>query len=594
MGVNHNREPRLVQLMRRATAAQEHGDLDQATADYRVLIESYPGFPDAWHYYGILLHQRGEHDHALEMLRRAEKLDPSNLAFLLNLAAVLREQRRLNESLETLQRAHQIDPGHGQVLTQLIQLYLLVRRGGDLITEVEQRITREPENWRLWMLLGECCEQGGERGRAFDAFIQAGKLAPSGEVDPHLRRGWSARASGNPPLAEEAFRSAIKLNPECAQAYVGLATTASEHGRFHRSSCLAQKAIDIDKQCYSAWRLLAETEGKWRDDDFVKTLDQMASTCADHERQAWLLHFARGRIWERRGDYNLAFEAYARGNAIRSRARPYSAVDQTAHMRDIIDNLGPAFIARSQQVAASGTHAIFICGMPRSGTTLVETILASHAHVRAGGEMRYIHDELSRRMRHCTQQTLGTWLAESSDGTLRSVASGWAQELSKATDSRAWITDKMPGNFSLLGLIHACLRGAKIIHVRRDPRDTCLSCFTTAFSEGHEFSFELPAAAHYYNLYQEVMAHWRRTLPPGRIIEVQYESLVTDPEPEIRRLLAALDLAWDPNCLDFHNTRRVVATASLFQVRRPFYKSSIGRWQHFEQHLGPLLQALAD
>jgi len=593
MSAGRRPKPLLAQLMERATEAQRNGDLEQAEADYRTLTVRFPRFPDAWHYYGILLHQRGEHERGLELLRRAARLEPNNVVFLVNLASVLREQRRLQESLEALDRAFALAPGHAQVFTQLVKTCLLAHRGGDLIEEIERRIASEPPNRHLWQLLGDCLEQGGERERALEAFQRAVDLAPADDTDALVRLGWAAHHADEADLATRALREAVRRIPDRAPAFLGLATCASEQGRFRRAEAFARHALALDPSVHGAWRLIARRGAALEDDRFLEEMEEAARQ-ADGGPQEWLLHFARGEAWEKRGDYDRAFAAYAQGNDQRSADRPYSKVDQTAWAADIRSHLGTEFTARATAVGLEEPGAIFICGMPRSGTTLVESILAAHPEVSPGGEMRHIHDQLRQRLRKGAQARPGSWLAAADDAELRALAAGWRSALREVAAGRPRVTDKMPGNFSLLGMIRVCLPGARIVHVRRDPRDTCFSCFTTPFTEGHEYSCRLSDLGHYYHLYRSLIEHWRRVLGPDSIIEIDYEQLVSDPEPQVRGLLAALDLPWDPRCLSFHENRRRVATASVFQVRRPLYATSVGRWRRFEPHLGPLLEALDD
>lgn len=579
--------------MREATGAQERGEFDQAAAAYSELTHRFPSFPDAWHYFGVLLHQRGEHARAVEMMRRADRLEPNNLSFLLNMATVLREQGRLNESLEVLARAHAIDPEHAQVLTQLIQIHLLVQRGGDLVEELELRIERAPNNWRLWMLLAECCEQGGERERALAVFSKAARLAPtaSERAEAHLRRGWAARGAGDAARAAASFRDAADAAPNSGWARVGLATIASERGDFREAERQASEALRLEPAAYAAWRVLANTAADRNTPEFLRTLQKAAAAAGD-DPQAWLLHFAHGQALEKRGDYDSAFAAYARGNLLRRARRPYSRVDQDDYTNDIIQHCGRAFGARSAASGMISATPIFICGMPRSGTTLVESVIAAHPDVTGGGEMRHIHDQMRRRLRGGTLTRIGTWLSEASDETLREIAEEWSAHLQHAAADRPWITDKMPGNFAFLGLIHLCFPHARIVHVRRNARDTGLSCFATPFSEGLEFSLDLADIGHFYIRYLRLIEHWRRVLGPQRIIEIRYEDLVREPENTARRLLSALGLEWDPSCLDFHSVRRNVSTASVYQVRQPIYTGSIGRWKRFARHLAPLIAAL--
>ena len=579
-------------MMSEATAAQQQGDYDKAESLYRSITQRYPRFPDAWHYYGILLHQRGEQAGSLDMLRRAERLDPKNLVFLLNLARVLREQDKLNESLEVLEKAYRIDPDHGQVFTQFVQIYQLVHRGGDLIADIEARLERSPENWHLWIMLGECCEQGGERERAIEALRDAARLAPDAEkVTAHLRRGWSSRATGKTEVALEAFQDAVAADPGSGWAHMGLATLASERADFTEATRLARKTLELDKNIHAAWRILANTAPERDTPAFLAELEE-AAAAAGEDRRAWLLHFAHGQILEKHGKYDEAFSAYVKGNGLRRTHDLYSRDEEDRYATGIIEHLGPGFLVRSRTIGLDTAAPIFICGMPRSGTTLVESIISAHPEVMPGGEMRYIHDRLRRDLRYKAEPETGPWLGQATDETLREIAEGWNAALQDAAAGHPRVTDKMPSNFALLGLIQVCLPNARIVHVRRDPRDTSFSCFSTPFAEELWYSLDLADTGHYYLSYLRLIDHWRKVLGPGKIIEVEYERMVHEPEHSARELLASLDLEWDPRCLDFHKAPRKVSTASVYQVRQPVYTSSIGRWRHFEKHLTPLLEIL--
>jgi len=524
------------------------------------------------------------------MLRRAERLDPQNLVFLLNLANVLREQRKLTESLQVLEKAYRTEPNHGQIFTQLVQIHLLVHRGGDLIDEIEARIQNDPENWHLWMMLGECCEQGGERERAIEAFTEAARHAPNADkVTAHLRRGWASRAIGNTGDAMEAFRDAVAADPASGWAHIGLATLASERADFAEATRLARKSLQLKDPTFAEWRILANTDPERSSPVFLEELER-AVAAAGEDPRAWQLHFAHGQILERHKEYDKAFAAYALGNALHRSQQLYSRQEQDAHTNGIIEHLDSEFAARSKSIGVRTTAPIFVCGMPRSGTTLIESIIAAHPQVMPGGEMRYIHDRLRQNLRYGSLVQTGTWFATAADETLRDLAEEWDATFRKTAAGHPRVTDKMPGNFALLGLIHVCLPNARIVHVRRDPRDTAFSCFATPFSEGLEFSSDLSDTGHYYLSYLRLMDHWREILGSGKIIEVEYEHMVLEPEDSAKELLAALDLEWDSRCLEFHKARRTVSTASRYQVRQPVYTSSIGRWRHFEKHLTPLLE----
>ncbi len=228
---------------------------------------------------------------------------------------------------------------------------------------------------------------------------------------------------------------------------------------------------------------------------------------------------------------------------------------------------------------------IFILGMPRSGSTLVEQILASHPQVLGAGELRTL-DRLVHQGGGI--EALATLQAED----CRRLGERYLADLRSLPAGKTRITDKMPGNFMYVGLIQLILPHAKIIHTMRDPVDTCLSCFSRLLSVGHHFSYDLAELGRYYRHYRELMDHWRSVLPAGTMLDVAYEDVVDDLEGQTRRMLEYLGLPWDERCLSFHKTVRPVVTASSVQVRRPLYRSGVARWRQYEAHLGPLLAEL--
>ncbi|HEX5313578.1 MAG TPA: sulfotransferase [Gammaproteobacteria bacterium] len=584
--------PDAVRRMRAALAAHRRGEVERAEAEYGWLTETFPRFADAWHYYGLLCHQRGESDRALTLLRTAQMLAPDHVIFLLNFGRVLSELGKYSRAVVCLGRALRLAPDNDQALIAYAQAQVEAGRGAEAIDRLERRVQGRPADWRLWAWLGKCREQSGNYPEAKLAFGEAATLAPAPATAEHLRRVRSALESGETITAELEFRAALEIEPHCAAAYLRLARMAMEAGEFGRMREWAQAALERDERLWKAWALLAARPEEYRDAAFVARLQEAVRKGGDDAGVA-PLHFALGWIFEYRNDYDEAFASYARGNRTQGRHRIYDRGAQEAYTSKLIGALDRNFVERAATIGEANAGAIFICGMPRSGTTLVEAMLASHPQVRAGGEMRFVHDWLRRADALESEGETGPWLRDASDATLRGLAREWVAHLRAAAAGSALVTDKMPGNYHLLGLIHVCLPNAPIVYVRRDPRDSGLSCFTTCFDHGHFFSHALDSIGHYYRLQERLMEHWREVLPAGRIIDVEYEALIARPEQHARRLLAALELPWDPACLRFHEARRDVRTASLIQVRRPLYRTSVGRWRRFERHLGPLLEELA-
>ncbi|MGH8274627.1 MAG: sulfotransferase [Gammaproteobacteria bacterium] len=583
--------PQAVQEMQAAVAAQRQGNFAAAETAFRELVRTYPRFPDARHFLGLLLYQKGEKNTSLQLLDEAQSLDPDNVGFLLNYARALRETWHLAEAADCLERAHRLDPNHTPTLFTLAQTLVALNRGGEFAAEIESRLQANQNDWRVWMLLGQCREQAGDIEGALDALDEARRRAPASESAPHLIRGAIAKLDGRRSIAEKEFEAALAIDPKSANVLFNIGQLAAEEGDFPRAESLLRQAVAADPDLYAAWEWLSLIGSDTPSEALAREFEEVAGRAGDGPSSS-LLRFSIGREREKLGRYDEAFAAYAQGNRMRANLFPYSRPGDLDHTRDIIENLNEGFAARRLGGVASSAVPIFVCGMPRSGTTLVETILASHPRVAAGGEMRYIHNKLRRENAPETGIPVGQWLAKTDDAALAAITAEWSEALAAKGGAHGYVTDKMPGNYMLLGLIHVCFPAAPIIHVRRDARDTCFSCFATAFMQGNEFSNDLGNAGYRYRLYERLMRHWREVLGAARIIEIEYETLVREPETEIRRLLEAIGLEWDARCLTFHETGRNVQTASVAQIRRPLYASSIGRWRHFERHLGPLVAEL--
>lgn len=307
-----------------------------------------------------------------------------------------------------------------------------------------------------------------------------------------------------------------------------------------------------------------------------------------------MLHFSLGKVRDDLGEYTRAFEHYLEANRLKRAGIEYDEARQARFFRDFIRYCNAEFLRAHAGTGAASELPVFIVGMSRSGTTLVEQILGSHPEVHGAGELHFL--------RRCLRVELGPTdsddelparLASLDAAGLRRVGERYAAALAELAPAARRITDKLPGNMALVGLIHLTLPRARIIHCVREPLDTCVSCFSKLFTTGHAFSYDLRELGRFYRLYQELMHHWQTVLPLGRMLEVRYEDVVADMEGQARRLLEFCGLPWNAACLRFHENRRTVRTASLAQVRQPIYSGSVGRWRRYEKYLAPLQEALA-
>ena len=405
--------------------------------------------------------------------------------------------------------------------------------------------------------LGNALHDLGKEAAAKAALDKALTLAPN---DPaiHFNRAMVLRDVGDLDGARDGFRAVLMQR--------------SRHGE--------------------AWRMLTSlTRYTSPDDADIKTMERLVSGGAREDRDAMHLHFGLGKALEDAGDTDGAFTHYAKANALYRRSYEYEIGKDGDYFESIKRVFSAEFLFQRSEWGNQSNRPILIVGMMRSGTSLVEQILASHPDVAAGGELK----ELDRLTRSEKARPDGTEFPGSvqtyDDNLVKSLGGAYVDALVGHVGDAVRITDKMPGNFLYVGLLRLLLPNATVIHCVRDPVDTCLSCYRNYFSGFHPFTYDLAELGRYYRLYRDLMDHWREVVP-NYVHDVRYEDLVSDPENQIRQLLDISRLEWDDRCLEFHQTHRPVRTASAAQVRQPMYLSSIETWKKFERHLGPLLKAL--
>jgi hypothetical protein len=308
---------------------------------------------------------------------------------------------------------------------------------------------------------------------------------------------------------------------------------------------------------------------------------------ADARIKLW---FAVAKAWNDTEQYDRAIAAYHKGNRLNRQTFTYDSHRMGGYVSDLVQRFN------AEQASRTGGHAdgtpIFILGMPRSGTTLIEQILSSHPHVHGAGELKDFSDSFHEIAGSEAGTGYMDWLISARPNDLETLGRRYVERLRAKNSKATFITDKMPGNFFMVGLIHLALPNARIVHARRDPMDTCLSNYQILYNEPMPYAYDLSELGQYYRDYDRLMRHWETVLPPGRVHTLQYETLVDDIEAQARELLHYVGLEWDDTCLEFHQNRRVVKTASVSQVRQPLYRTSAGKWKHYAPWLTELSDSL--
>jgi tetratricopeptide (TPR) repeat protein len=533
--------------------------LGAAESAYRRALELKPDFAAGWNNLGTALRDLGRPAEAEQSYRKALAQVPHDPETLDNLALVLKDLGRLDEAAELLRRALTIDARIDKIHLHLGSVLIDQKKVGEAAAAAERALALNPDNHDTVNLLGRIAFERGALEEALGLYRRALALKPD-LADACNNMGNALKELGSLDEARRAYLEALRLDPKLSGAYVNLADS--------------MKFASGDPQLAAMEALMAQPDG-------LTETDRMQ------------LHFALGKAYADLGQHHRSFEHLLAGN---TKKRAAIAYDEAAAMA-LFDRIEEVFAA--ELVAAKGgqgdpsTAPIFILGMPRSGTTLIEQILASHPRVHGAGEL-----DAFNRVVDTVQGPDGKgvpypeFVPVMEAPAMRAIGARYLAELRALTSEAHLVTDKMPSNYYFAGLIHLALPNARIIHAMRDPVDTCVSCFSKLFTKEQAHTYDLAELGRHHVRYQRLMAHWGRVLPAGRILDVHYEDVVADLEAQARRILAHCGLDWDPRCLAFHETARPVRTASATQVRQPIYRGAIGRWRVYEPFLEPLLAEL--
>jgi tetratricopeptide (TPR) repeat protein len=573
----------LARAYRRAGRAQE------SRAQVRAVLEKLPHHHHAWLAYGDALVELNQYEDARVAFERARLTDPEGAR--LKAATLALGAHELKEAERIFREILARDPAHVEALCGLAACSLEADRAPDaerLLRHALKQCTHLPLVYRglapALMQLGEL-----EAAEAASAYLT--------RIEPHSPHTWVTVAAVAIRLmrherALEAYERAAALKPQELGLRLSVGHVQKTLGRRPESEASYKAVLRLDPGRAEAYWSLADLKNYAFSDEEIAAMQELTVREKRAPANEAQLHFALGKAFEQRHEYPRAFTHYARGNALRRQEAPFDIEGferRAARIRACFDT---AFFAARSGFGSEDSAPIFIVGLPRSGSTLVEQILASHPAVEGTMELQNIltlvgqFDDLLPE-RDGYPQTL----AALPPAQLQALGERYLRETAPLRSGRAHFTDKLPNNFSHVGLIQAILPRATIIDARRHPMDACFSTFKQYFAEGQTFSYSLEDLGRYYRAYLALMDHWDAVLP-GKVLHMQYEQLVRDPEVQIRRLLEHCNLAFEPACLNFHATRRAVRTASAEQVRQPLYTSGIGYWRHFAHELEPLRRAL--
>lgn len=570
---------------------QEAGKLEQSRACLEKVVALKPDGAEAHNNLGNTWRLLGRMDHALACYRRALALNPSYAEAHSNLAFLLSTQGSFDEAAGHARRAIELNPRLVDAYLNLADVEVSRQRNDAALRVLDMLNAFAPQHPAALLARAKALRHTAHTEEALVIARNAVALAPR-SAEAHNTLGLVLQDLG---LTDEALREygeAASLPGTVAEsALVGRATLLNEAGRRDEALAAFDQALARFPGSAQALSARADLRTFSAGDPDIAALEALL---AEGERRSLVerisAHFALGKAYLDSNDPERAFRHFDAGNRLKRASFDYDAATIDEWMARVRTVFTPQRFAQLAGLGEPSTLPIFVIGMPRSGTTLIEQIVSSHPSVTGAGELAAL------RIAAETTGNFPEWVAALDDGNAAAALGRCGRAyLSRAAPlarGRPHLVDKMPANFLYAGLIPLILPGARIIHVRRDPVDTCLSCYTKLFGGQQPFAYDLAELGVFYRHYERLMAHWRAILPAGAFIETEYEAVVDDLESEARRLIGFLGLPWDDACLDFHENRRVVRTASVNQVRRPIYKTSKGRWRAHARYLGPLLEAL--
>jgi tetratricopeptide (TPR) repeat protein len=608
-----------------AIAHHRAGRLDEAEAIYRDVLKQAPKEPDALNLLGVLLQDRGRPARAVQLISQALRARRNFPEALTNLARAQRAAGDADGAVDSARRAIALAPDLVEAHVQLGRALLDLEDNAGAAEACRRAVALAPTTLDAWVNLGAALLALRDDSGAAQAYQIAHTLQPDRAqtltdfavalgrmerydealqcheraiaLDPADPRAHALHAT-TLTFAQDiagsvvACRRALALVPTGADVWLLLGNNLAALGQFDETITCYRRVLALDPDSAEAKRAMVAVGAHIDDAAEHAWLDEILANDALPPPQRISAAFALGELLDKAGDYDAAFERMVVANRLarQERAAEGRAFDRDATRRQVdglVTHFTPATFQRTRGWGIQSELPVFIVGMPRSGTTLTEQIVASHPRVFGTGERK----DIGRIAR-----ILGA------DGPARDPLVWDREVVSREADAHlarlqarggraARVTDKMPDNILWLGLIAVLFPGARVVFCRRDLRDVGLSCYFQNFTDGMAWSNDLEDCAVRAREIERLTRHWRAALPL-RMLEVQYENLVSDLEGESRRLIDFLGLPWDPTCLAFHETDRPIMTASVWQVRQPLYASSVGRWRHYRRHLGPLLPGL--
>mgnify|MGYP002621724751 CR=1 FL=1 len=529
-------------------------DVEQALAHFEQAVKLAPEFADAYSNIGNCLRKMNRFDDAISYYYKAIKIKPDSVLAYHNLGDIFQALGQLENAINCYKQSLALDPNY---LDSHFKLSRVLQDTGDIenaIPHLKKVLDLKPDH--------------------FDAHNNLGNIYYKKDRDDDAIRE---------------YKTALQINPDYAEAYNNLGNVLFEIGRIDDAIENYEKALQLNPNLSQARQHIAIIRPQ---EDQIKIIQDQLKTpeLTDFDRMNY--HIALGAIYNHTKSYLSSFEHINKGNQLKRKTLNYSADEHSEYINRLINIYSKEYFQCMNISGSDSECPVFIVGMPRSGTTLVEQILSSHPEITGAGELTKLNqtEKVINKLID-PNITYPQCMTSITKQVLENISHEYLELINSFSDKAIRICDKLPDNFLRIGFIKLLFPNASIIHCKRNALDTCTSIFLTFFNEGNYYSFDLEEIGRYYIDYERLMSHWL-SLFPADILDVSYEELIGDQENISRQLVKHINLDWDDSCLNFYNNKRVVKTASNLQVRQPIYHSSVNRWKRYEEQLGPLIDIL--
>ena len=611
-------------LLQQAMTQHKQGDLAAAQLAYQTILKNDPANGDVLHMLGLIAYQQGDNENALFLMKKASAILKNNVNLFINMGSVLNRLEHHQQAEECYEQALQLQPNSAVIYNNIGNNYYNQGRFTQAELAFQKALQINPANSEALNSLGCLLKEQGNYEQAERYFLSAIELKPE-FYKAHVNLGSIYEMSKNAEQARKHLLFALELNPQSSSTYFMLGNLLFEDKAFDQAIEHYEKALqlspeftdalcnlgvlyrskgdfDAAKQCfqrviaidpehaegYRSLMLLSKTE------DSGSTIDDMLLSLKNVQpcsEEAMTLHFSLGAAYEKQGDFSESFMHYRQANTIKRSTYDYDLQFFVEGLEQIKQTFTTELIANNQDVGCASPVPIFVLGMPRSGTTLTEQILSSHPQVFGAGEIYDFNTAIDNIIPQVSEAGYPMAIQYFQPQHFKQLGDEYVEAIRCYAPDAQYIVNKLPANFIYVGLIRLALPQAKIVHCLRDPLDNCLSCYKILFAETQRYAYDLDELGQYYLLYQKTMAFWHQQFP-NQIHDSQYETLISNFQPQVEQLLAYCGLPWDDACLHYYDNERFVRTASATQVREKIYDKSVGYWRNYQEQLQPLIKRL--